>query len=65
MMKTRHEKTLSNAENSAEVDALLAAIDPSGPEKRPVDRVHNGEEQSVANAWELDIQDGSATELDR
>lgn len=64
-MKTRHEKTLNNAENGAEVDALLAAIDPSGPEKDPVERVQNSEEQSVANAWELDIHDGSAAELDR
>lgn len=64
-MKTHHEKTLNNAENSAEVEALLAAIDPSCPGTPPVERVQNSEEQSVANAWEIDIHDGSAAELDR
>jgi len=39
MMNTSHEKML----NDAEVDALLAAIDPSSPEKHPVDRVQNSE----------------------
>lgn len=61
MMNTSHEKML----NDAEVDALLAAIDPSSPEKHPVDRVQNSEEYGVANVWEMDIHDGSAAELDR
>ncbi|WP_222888229.1 hypothetical protein [Enterobacter sp. C2] len=61
-MKTSHEKTL----NDAEVDALLAAIEPSSPaQPRPVDRVQNSEESTEANAWEMDIHDGSAAELDR
>ena len=60
-MNTSPEKMLNNAE----VEALLAAIDPSSPERRPVDRVQNSEEYGIANAWEMDIHDGSATELDR
>lgn len=60
-MKTSHEKTL----NDAEVEALLASIDRSGPEKHPAGRVQNGEEHTVANAWEMDIHDSSVAELDR
>jgi len=61
MMKNSDERSL----NDAEVDALLASIDSSGPEKRPEGRVHNGDEPSVANAWELDIHDSSVAELNR
>ena len=58
-MKTRHEKTL----NDAEVEALLAAIDRSGPEIRPAHRGQNSEEHTLAAAWEIDIHDSSVTEL--
>lgn len=61
MMKTSDERAL----NDAEVDALLASIDGSGPEKRGEGRMHHSEEPAVANAWELDINDSSVTELNR
>lgn len=60
-MRTHSERALSDAE----VDALLASIDRSGPEKRPEGRTHNDEEPTVANTWEMDIHDSSVAELNR
>ena len=59
-MSTHSERALSDAE----VDALLASIDHSSPEKRPEGRMHNSEEHTLANAWEIDIHDSSVAELD-
>ena len=60
-MKTRDAKTL----NDAEVEALLASIDSSGPQKRTENQMLTGEEPTVANSWEMDIHDSSVTELNR
>lgn len=60
-MKTSNEKTA----NDAEVEALLASLDSSGPEKHAEDRVQHSEEPTVANAWEIDIHDSSVAELNR
>ncbi len=60
-MSTHSERALSDAE----VDALLASIDHSSPEKRPEGRMHNSEEPTVATTWEMDIHDSSVAEFNR
>ncbi|WP_312227164.1 hypothetical protein [Pseudescherichia sp.] len=60
-MKTRDAKTL----NDAEVEALLASIDSSSPDKRTESQMLKGEEPTVANSWEIDIHDSSVAELNR
>lgn len=60
-MKTSSERVLSDAE----VDALLASIDRSSPEKRTEGRGHNSEDPTVASTWEMDIHDSSVAELNR
>ena len=61
MMKTSDDKTL----HDAEVEALLAAMDLSVPERRAEGRMESAEGLTVASAWEIDIHDSSVTELNR